>query len=331
MKIALLTWGRSLERDISIKSARNFEKLLKEAFDYIDFYILPEDFNNFLIKINTYDLIIPIIHGIDWEDGKIFALLEFFDKKYLFSDYKTHLYSLDKFVSNKLLKDIIEIPSFWLIIKDNIFWYLRTDLGVKLEYNYIISFDKLSFSIFENSLPYVIKPRFGGSSIDTMIVKNKEDIQKSIDLIEKILLYDDVVVQKYISWDEISVWIFWDRKYWYEILWLTHIISENEFFDYDAKYKGKSKEIDYVWNDVYKFYNKFDLIKTYIESILEVFPIKTFARIDFLIDRDKDEIYFLEINTIPWFTDNSILPRQFFKRYWNWQKLIDYIEEIRKN
>ena len=270
-KIVVLSWWPWLEREIAKKSADFVKKNLNRDFDY---YELPSDLELFLENKDKYNLAIPVFHWEYWEDWKIFAFLEILWIPYTFSDYSVHSLCLDKFKTNIL------VSSLWINIPEQ--FIIDSTLENKL-----------------NSYPVIVKPNSWWSSFHTYKVKNQDDYNNKIKIMKK-ELNDNILVQDFIAWDEYSVpMVSW------KILPIMKLEKEkDEFFDYEAKYENNS-EIKEIFPEIEN--NLKSKLVSASKIIHDFFNIKSVCRIDFLV-RDN-EIYFLEVNTIPWMTDASILPK----------------------
>ncbi len=269
-KIVILSGWTSSEREIALKSAEFFKKFLKKDFD---FFTLPEEIDLFLENKNKYDLAIPVFHWEYWEDWKIFAFLNILWIKTSFSAFETHAICLNKFVTNELV----------------------SKLWVKVPKQYLYTW-KQNLEHF----PQIVKPNRWGSSMFTYKVDNKWDFEEKIKIIEE-NTSDDILVQEFISADEYSVSI----VAW-EILPIMKLEKLNkwDFFDFDNKYSSAPKIIE-TWPEIEQdLKNK---LENYAKQIYNFFNCKWFSRVDFLVS--DNNIYFLEVNTIPWMTENSIVPK----------------------
>lgn len=295
MHIAIITGGTSTEREISLTSASNVSQVIRDLWHHVDVFDFPVQRDNFLQNYNIYDLIYPCIHGVGGEDGQIAALATLLGKKYIFASPMSHSLCLNKYASTILAQ------SAWLTVPETVY---ITDIE--------------SFDVRKNTRHrFVVKPNSGGSSVDTAIFTNKEEAKK---LIEKILGYDTVVIQNVVKARELTVSVFALNNQEPEVLAITEIQHTHEFFDIEAKYDPKTLEVtpapidDVLANELRKL-----TIQAY-----KIFSCKDFARIDYL--RDGKDIYFLEANTIPGMTTNSIVPRACnHSRFWNFSTFIDMI------
>lgn len=296
MHIALIHDKTSLEKEISEKSLVLFEDSLKELDYSYEIITRPKDRDIFLQKYKNFDLAIPVIHGWFGEWGQMSALFELLDIPYLFSDHNAHSLCFNKYNTNLVIQDLwYSIPKSIQIIKNSDF--------------------KISFP-----WPYFIKPNTSWSSLDCGIF---DTLDQANDLIQNILWYDTVLVQEVIKGREFTVSITGDYDKNPKVLWIMEILTEKEFFDYDAKYKReKTKEI---------FPDLSDALKKEIESIsiniYKKLQLRDIARVDFLYKDEK--LYFLEVNTIPGMTPMSFFP-QCVKNYW-YNSFSSFLKELIKN
>ncbi len=158
-------------------------------------------------------------------------------------------------------------------------------------------------------LPYFVKPNNGGSSIGMSKVSEGNQLK---DALEKAFREDDqVLVEEMIQGREFTVGVF---RQWGEIhvLPITEVRSHLEFFDFEAKYGGKSTEttpadITAEW--------KANLENT-AKKIYAVFNCNGVVRIDFIYNAEQNKPYMLEINTIPGQSEASVIPQQVRAKGW---------------
>lgn len=295
MYIAIITGWSSTEREISLNSASNVSQVIRDLWNDVDVFDFPSQRDTFLQDYAKYDLIYPCIHWVGWEDGQIAALATLLGKKYVFGSTMSHSLCLNKYASTMLAQ------SAWLTVPETM---------------YIT--DTETFASRENRRErFIVKPNSGGSSVDTAIFTNKQDAQQ---LIEKILTYDTVVIQNVIKARELTVSVFSVDDKDPEVLAITEIQHTHEFFDIEAKYDPKTLEVTPAPIDEQLAK---ELRKLTIQAF-KSFSCKDFARVDYL--RDGKDIYFLEVNTIPWMTANSIVPRACgHSRFWSFSAFIDTI------
>ena len=150
-------------------------------------------------------------------------------------------------------------------------------------------------------LPCFVKANKAGSSFGISKVYKKEDLPKAIENAFK--EDDEILIESFLEGTEVSVGVI-TYKGKTKVLPITEIVTDNDFFDYEAKYQGKSQEITPARLTVGQQQNVIELAK----KAYEVLKMKGFSRSEFIfID---DEPYMLEMNTTPGLTKESILPQQ---------------------
>jgi len=230
------------------------------------------------------DLVLPIGHGTNMEDGRIQGMLDLLGIHYVFSGHLASALAMNKYKTKLIAKHSgLDVLDDILIIK-----------GQKYNEDAIIS--KLG-------LPVVVKPNEMGSSVGISIVRTRKKI---IGALEKAFEYgSEVLIEKYLKGRELTVAVIGNNPP--KALPVIEIIPKiSEFFDYNAKYKkGGSEEICPA--DIPKNIER--RTKRYSEKIFKAIGCSDLARTDFMWDEVSDKIYFLEINTIPGMTATSLAPQ----------------------
>ncbi len=237
------------------------------------------DFNGFKLK---FDCVFNAIHGTPGEDGLLCAYFDLLGIKHTSAPFYQMALTFNK-------KDCLSVLK---------------NYGIKMAKSYFISkgddvdSDKI---IKKVGLPCFVKPNKAGSSFGISKVYNEADLPNAI---KKAFKEDsDVLIESFLEGIEVSVGII-EYKGNITVLPPTEIVSQNDFFDYKAKYNGESQEITPARISTVQL-NK--LNKT-AKNIYEVLQLKGFSRSEFIFI--GNEPYFLEINTVPGFTNESILPQQ---------------------
>jgi D-alanine-D-alanine ligase len=189
--------------------------------------------------------------------------------------------SFDKWYCNQFLKTFgFKVASSVRLIKDQ-------------KYNASEIMEKLG-------LPVFVKPCDSGSSYGISKVNKSEELTPAINV--AFSEGSSLVIESFLKGVEVTCGVYRNNT---ELvaLPLTEIVSENEFFDYDAKYNGKSQEITPARiSDENK--NK---IQASAKEIYELLNLRSIARIDFMLVEDVP--YVIEVNTTPGFSDASIVPK----------------------
>jgi D-alanine-D-alanine ligase len=150
-------------------------------------------------------------------------------------------------------------------------------------------------------LPCFVKPNCGGSSIGTSRVNAADDLHKAIDL--ALTVDSQIIIEEFIQGTEVTCGVIkWKGAVM--ALPITEIVSQKEFFDFDAKYKGQSEEITPARIDA----DTYKRVQTNSESIYSALDCKGMIRVDYII-RGSD-IFVIEVNTTPGFSEASIIPQQ---------------------
>ena len=296
--VAVLMGGYSSEYNISLKSGEVvYNTLLKEEDINLFKVIISEnewkcvDSKDSLLEIKkdsfqfirnnnliNVDLVFNTVHGIPGENGEIQSYFENLNIKQTSSESSESKLTFDKDQCKNVVKKIgYLIPNSILVKKEE---DINTD-------NIL---NKLT-------LPLFIKPNSGGSSFGISRVTEKKDIIKALEICFK--EDDKALIEEEIKGREISVGVI-NLKGTITPLPPTEIISHNDFFDYDAKYNGESDEITPA--DI-----KIELENRVKEISLDIYKklnLRGFSRCDFILRNNK--FYFLEVNTNPGLTEESI-------------------------
>jgi len=304
-KIALVAGGYSGEYVISIESAKTIERHLDDTcFEVYKIIIDREawwyetgegerffvDKNDFSLTVAgckiCFDAVFIAIHGSPGEDGKLQGYLDMLNIPYTTCNSIVSALTFNKNFCNKVLKDydIVRISNAVVLYKD-----VPYSLGSILE--------QVRFPVF-------VKPNEGGSSLGTSKVNSPDQILTAI---EKAFKEDrQVLIEEYIEGRELTIGVY-KRKEMIYTLPPTEIVSKNAFFDYEAKYTaGITDEITPapVPADV------LDQLNRKAKAIYACLNCSGMVRMDFILEKKSNELYFLEVNTMPGQSENSLIPQQ---------------------
>ena len=298
--IAIVMGGYSSEAEISLKSGdvvynsldankyalykvyifkdRWFVKLDTQEYkiDKDDFSFVKKD-----IKVN-FDCVFNAIHGNPGENGALVAYFDLLGIKHTSAPFYQMSLTFNK-------RDTLSVIKEYGIQTANSYYMHQRD-----EINTVKIIEKVG-------LPCFVKPNRSGSSFGISKVYREENLE---DAIMKACKEDEeILIESFLDGKEVSVGII-EYQGKIEVLPITEIVSENDFFDYEAKYKGKSKEITPARiSDV----EKKKVINT-ARKVYRVLNMSGFSRSEFILV--DGEPYFLEINTVPGMTEESLLPQQ---------------------
>ncbi|MCX8030895.1 MAG: D-alanine--D-alanine ligase [Thermodesulfovibrionales bacterium] len=287
--IGILAGGVSAEREVSLRSGKAvFSALQKKGYKVI-FLDLQYDIAS-LIKKEGIEIAFLVLHGGWGENGAIQGLLEIMNIPYTGSGVLASALAMDKEISKKLfLSHGLSVPNFKVIKKDKAIASILKDTKK--------TFDYLSQRV-DFPLPWVIKPATEGSSIGVNILKGEEDISRYL---ENAFSYSDrIIIEKYIKGKEIQIGILEDK-----ILGGVEVRPSLEFYSYEAKYTaGLTQYILPPEVDA----NIYDKLKIAGLKAHQALNCEGATRVDLILD-DMNNIYVLEVNTIPGMTETSLLPK----------------------
>jgi D-alanine-D-alanine ligase len=302
-KIALVTGGYSGEAVISYKSATAIEKNIDTTkWDCYKIDINPEgwfyladdgtkinvDKNDFSIIVEgqkiKFDAVLVGLHGTPGEDGKLQGYFDCLKIPYTSCDAATSALTFNK-------RYTVAVAAF-------------AGMHVAKSLHLFKNIPVQPAAILSNlKLPLFVKPNNGGSSLGISKVKEAAELQQALD---KAFNEDDqVLVEEFISGREFTIGVF-KKKGEIIALPVTEIISNNEFFDFEAKYQGASQEI----TPAAVAETVAEKIRAEARKAYSVFNCSGIVRIDFIYNETDGNPYLLEINTVPGQSDASLVPQQ---------------------
>lgn len=300
-KIAIIMGGYSSEYKISLTSGnvvyQNLDKtkfigyrihIFKEKWVYVDDNDteFPIDKNDFSATVNnekiTFDCVFNAIHGTPGEDGLLQAYFELLGIPQNSCDYYQAALTFNK-------RDLLSVLKPYGI-KSATSYYLN--LGDEIKQDEILE---------KVGLPCFVKPNKSGSSFGISKVKTKDELLFAIANAYK--EDNEIIIESFLDGTEVSVGVI-NYKGETVVLPITEIVSENDFFDYEAKYLGKSQEITpaRISEDIA------EKIRAVAKRAYTILKMSGFSRSEFIIV--NGEPFMLEMNTIPGLTNESLIPQQ---------------------
>lgn len=313
-KVAILFGGQSTEHEVSRVSAasvlRNIDGtkydvypigISKEGkwFEYtgsIDkiesgqwesdqYYKSPE--GQKILFNKEVDVVFPVLHGLYGEDGTVQGLSRLLNIPCVGPGIMSSAVCMDKVYTKYLLENFNIKQAEYVVVND-------------FEYKNGKDF----ISIIENKLKYpvFVKPSNSGSSVGITKAHNKEELVSGL---EEALKFDrKILVERGINAREVEVAVLGNDDPKAAVP--GEIIPAKEFYDYEAKYNSEESKLLIPANlSVEKLYE----IRETAVKIYKILDCSGMARVDFLVDKDTDEIYLNEVNTIPGFTKISMYPK----------------------
>ena len=302
-KVALVTGGLSGEAQISYKSAITVNgNLDRSKFDVFQIDINPSGWwytpeNSAPQKVNrddfsitdggskiNFDVVLLCIHGTPGEDGKLQGYFDMLGLPYTSCDAATSALTFNK-------RYTVAVAAFGGIsVANSMHLFKHTPVSPE---NILAKLQ----------LPVFVKPNNGGSSIGMSKVSTADALAPAL---EKAFKEDNqVLVEEFISGREFTIGVF-KTKGTLQVLPITEIETGNEFFDFEAKYQGKSVETTPAFIS--------ETMQSQLEAaakrVYEVLNCRGVVRIDFIYNEQKGLPYMLEVNTVPGQSAASVIPQQ---------------------
>lgn len=310
-KIALVTGGYSGEAVISYKSAVTiFNNLDKEIFDVYTIDVNPQgwffekegekiaiDKNDFSLTIEgnkiAFDVVFIGMHGTPGEDGRLQGYFDMLGIPYTSCNAATSALTFNK----RYTVAVAGMAGIAVAKSAHLFKHTAFDPAAILS---------------SLNLPVFVKPNNGGSSIGMSKVLAAGELEPAL---EKAFAEDDqILVEEMIQGREFTVGVF-RAEGAIHVLPITEVTPPEDkvFFDFEAKYSGKSSEITPAqingeWQEK---------IEATAKKIYQVFNCSGVVRIDFIYNEEKQQPFMLEINTVPGQSEASIIPQQVRAKGWD--------------
>ena len=300
--VAIIAGGDSSEHEVSMNSA-------KGIYSFID----KEKYNLYIVELSkkAWEAVLPdgirskidkndfsfmdgenkvkpdfayiTIHGTPGENGILQGYFELLDIPYSTCDVLVSAMTFSKFTLNQYLKGFgIRVAESMLVNKR--FGIDNKDVVEKI------------------GLPCFIKPNASGSSFGVTKVKTEDQIQPALEA--AFAESDDVMIEAFMDGIELANGCY-KTKNKSVVFPITEVVSDNEFFDYNAKYKGEVTEITPARLSP----ELTERVKKLTSAIYDILGCKGIVRIDYIIT-EGEKINMLEINTTPGMTATSFIPQQ---------------------
>ena len=300
-QIAVVAGGYSGESEVSMKSAgmvlNNIDRqlyhptlvLIEDTGWKVDLgedQFAEIDKNDFSYQVNgekkTFDGVFVIVHGTPGEDGLLQAYFELIGMPHTTGSVWNMSTTFDKAACNNYLKSL----------------GYKTAKNIRLNKEEIYSASEI---VGQLGLPVFVKPNNGGSSIATSRVNEKEALHEAINL--AFTADDQVIIEEFMAGKEVTCGVIqFEGKI--TALPITEIVFHNEFFDYEAKYLGQSEEI----TPARILEKEKEDVQRISEELYRLLNCRGMIRVDYIL---RDSIpYIIEVNTVPGFSEQSIIPQQ---------------------
>ncbi|MBO5372354.1 MAG: D-alanine--D-alanine ligase [Lachnospiraceae bacterium] len=287
----------SIEASVEVcnipETAPDLVKVKASRKDQSDCFFGP----NVIKMCQMADIVFMALHGENGENGKIQAAFDLLGVRYTGSGYLSSAIAMDKGVA-KMFFEAKGVP---------------TPKGIKMYKSQRID----DFEQTGLSLPCVVKPCCGGSSIGVSVVNTKEDYQMALE--DAFKWEDEIIIEDYIKGREFSVGVIEGKA-----LPIIEIAPLEGFYDYKNKYKAGSA----IETCPAELSGELTAqMQKYAEMVAEALGLDTYSRIDFLLN-ERNEMFCLEANTLPGMTATSLLPQEANAVGINFNQLCDKLIQI---
>lgn len=311
--IALVTGGFTGEAIISLQSANVIEKNLdtdkfevykiiidRSSWYYEDMNGLKNeiDRNHFTLNLKgatiRFDVVFIALHGSPGEDGKLQGYFDMLHIPYTTCSAMTSAITMNKGYTKAIVSDI---PNLHVARSQQLFRLTHPTSEEEIS-SYLDS-------IYNDlALPYFVKPNNGGSSIGMSKVKTMNELPSA--LVKAFREDAQVLVEEFIQGREFTIGVY-KSKDGIKTLPSTEIVTTKEFFDFEAKYTpGITNEITPGRMNTEE-QSRVEQIAIAIYKKLDCAGV---VRIDFILKEKSNDFYFIEINTVPGQTENSLIPQE---------------------
>ncbi len=279
--------GNSVEREVSLITGAEISRALS-AKNYQTTKIDLDKNVVANLQKSQCDLVFIALHGVPGEDGTIQGLLDILEIPYVGSGVLASAVGMDK-IRSKMFFTALGIPApFHISINEN---ELSGGSAGQLIQRLIGSL----------GLPMVIKPTTTGSAIGVEIVEKEAQIEAALK--EAMKYGREVIAEKFMGGPEITIGLLGNESP--QVLPAIEIVSERDFYDYEAKYtSGLSKHI--IPPRVPE--KTIESAQRFAKAVHVGLGCRGFSRVDFIVDEEDNVPYVLEINTIPGMTSLSLFP-----------------------
>jgi len=299
MRILLIVGGWSSEREVSILGGKSISKALTENGHKVTWFDLQDNFDKLCQTAKQHDFSFINLHGSPGEDGIVQALLEQSNCPYQGSNAKASMLALNKVASKQIFRNNGLLTPDWEFLP------------------------KPMPSAWQPSIAYPIcvKSNTGGSSLNLAMVNNKQELDTILN--EIFSISQEAVLEKAIEGEDLTCGILGQSPLPPILIKPIHA----KYFDYKSKYaKGGAEEIcpapiaDNITAEV-------QAITLKVHNLL---GLSGYSRSDFILT-PTNELYLLEVNTLPGMTATSLIPQEAAAIGLNFANLLERLIELGLN
>lgn len=308
IKIGLLSGGSSPEKNVSFMTRQKIlESINFEKYEILEIEI-PNSKDKQWVKTlvdSKPDIVLSALHGGKGENGAVQGLLECLEIPYIGSKVLGSAIGMDKCLSKEIMR------ASYIPVADDFF--------IRKEENHLLLVDK----IIHMGFPLVVKPNLGGSSIGISFVDSKKELISAIEIVKN--MNDDVLVEKFIHGREVTCGIV-EKNSELFVMSVLDITTTEGFYDYKARYEDDRSLI--YFSTLPEFLQT--MIQEIAKKVFKVLRCSGYARVDMIVC--EEQVYVLEINTLPGMTHRSLIPKAIEGKGDAFQDFLDCLiqEELKK-
>lgn len=323
IKLGIIHGGISTEHEVSEMSAKSvIENLNKDKYEIHNIFInkygkwfecegeQKEEIRNLVWYLKELDVVFPVLHGLGGEDGTIQGMMEMLKIPYVGCGVLASSVGMDK-VYTKIIFEKAGIPQTpYVYIKKNEDAYTIINENFEEEE---FATDKI---ISKLKFPMFIKPSNSGSSVGVKKATNAEELKLAIEYAGQ---YDSkILVEQGVTGREVECAVLDGEKVTASTV--GEILSAEDFYSFDAKYNiPESRTV--IPAEIEQ--EQIEEIRKLAEKAFKAIDGKGLARVDFFIEKETNEIFINEINTMPGFTKISMYPKLFEAVGISYSELLD--------
>ncbi|MCI8383730.1 MAG: D-alanine--D-alanine ligase [Clostridia bacterium] len=344
-KLGIIFGGMSTENEVSVASANSILKNLdREKYQVFPIYIAKDgtwyevlekqeeyqfgqeietkkEIENVIDYLQKLDVLFPVLHGLYGEDGTIQGLFELVKKPYIGCKVLASSVGMDKVYT----KIIFHRAGLKQAKYESIRKYKNKYIYVDNYFNEtVLNLNEVTQKIIKNlTFPMFVKPSNSGSSVGINQAKNEEDLKNFIEYASQ---FDHkILIEEAIKGREVECSVLGNEEVIASCI--GEVKSAEEFYSYDAKYKNEKSrtEIPADISDALSNEIRKQAIKAF-----KAIDGKGLARVDFFIEKETNQIYINEINTLPGFTNISMYPKLFEASGISYPELLSKVIELSK-
>ncbi len=346
LKVGIVFGGMSTEHDVSMVSGTSVIKNLdKEKYEIFPIYINQEgkwfkytkDINKIEILtvgdtiteieeilepikyLENVDIVFPVLHGLNGEDGTLQGILELAKKKYVGCKVLASSICMDK-VYAKVIFDKAGInQAKYIYIRKYGDKYIYVDKNFNEE---ICTVDNICDIVKENlSFPVFVKPSNSGSSVGINKSHNRKELEEHIKYAAKFDV--KILIEENINGREVECAVLGNEDV--KASCVGEILPAEDFYTFDAKYKNEESRV-VMPADLPEEVSE-EIRKTAIKAFKAV-DGKGLSRVDFFVEKETGEIIINEINTLPGFTQISMYPKLWEQMGLSYRELLNELIEL---